>query len=393
MERSIPELEWERVEPPVITFTREDPPRSAPGPIVRSRSTSRIVTPTTEHIPPPPPPEPIIQRRPSVTNPVIAPAFHNVRSVHQLIGDLDPDIAMWPSTNLQRWPFTGPPTEGIWPRGWVGVDNETTIWVCIGAGQPGTWEGFSAQEIGDLQTQVDNIQKEMDTFENIYNVLRSSSLGYRTLVMASNPVSYWPLDADADDVVGSNNGTASSTGVTFGVNGPWGADGAAAFDGTAGYISVPYTADLNPAEFTVEVWALLADITSNTARMIVSSRNSTAGGYAVNRPGAAGSVASNLSTWTPQVITQAPNAFSGNHWVYLVGTFGGGQQQIYANGVLEATTPADSYVLNPSVMFAIGRDSSGPSNLWSGSIAHVAIYDRALSANEIAAHYAMAPPS
>ncbi len=53
--------------------------------------------------------------------------------------DLDPDIALWPVTPMQRWPFTGSPAEGIWPKGWTGVDNTGTTWVCTVGGQPGTW--------------------------------------------------------------------------------------------------------------------------------------------------------------------------------------------------------------------------------------------------------------
>jgi hypothetical protein len=53
--------------------------------------------------------------------------------------DFDPDIALWPQVPLSRWPFTGPPTAGIWPLGWVGVDNTATLWVCTVGGQPGSW--------------------------------------------------------------------------------------------------------------------------------------------------------------------------------------------------------------------------------------------------------------
>jgi hypothetical protein len=60
------------------------------------------------------------------------------------IGDLDPDIAMWPVTLVQRWPFAGAPTVGIWPKGWLGVDNTATIYVCTVGGEPGTWTPISS---------------------------------------------------------------------------------------------------------------------------------------------------------------------------------------------------------------------------------------------------------
>lgn len=52
---------------------------------------------------------------------------------------LDPDIALWPVTPLSRWPFIGPPTEGMWPVGWMGVDATGTIYTCTVGGEPGTW--------------------------------------------------------------------------------------------------------------------------------------------------------------------------------------------------------------------------------------------------------------
>lgn len=52
---------------------------------------------------------------------------------------LDPDIALWQKVEVSIWPFAGPPQVGIWPRGWLGIDNLSTIWVCTIGGQPGTW--------------------------------------------------------------------------------------------------------------------------------------------------------------------------------------------------------------------------------------------------------------
>lgn len=53
--------------------------------------------------------------------------------------DLDPDIAFWPVTPVQRWPFAGHPVDGIWPLGWCGIDNTGTFWICQAGGAPGTW--------------------------------------------------------------------------------------------------------------------------------------------------------------------------------------------------------------------------------------------------------------
>lgn len=87
----------------------------------------------------PPPTDPLVRkeppfdwyRTPDETRPRVETPGH--------LPDLDPDVALWPVTPVNRWPFTGAPTEGIWPRGWIGVDNTGTAYVCTVGGEPGTW--------------------------------------------------------------------------------------------------------------------------------------------------------------------------------------------------------------------------------------------------------------
>lgn len=89
----------------------------------------------------PPPTDPARRALPPSTWPTGRPRA-KTRPLRELVvpePDLDPDIAMWPSTIVSRWPFTGPPAVGIWPKGWLGVDNTATLYVCTVAGQPGTW--------------------------------------------------------------------------------------------------------------------------------------------------------------------------------------------------------------------------------------------------------------
>lgn len=68
---------------------------------------------------------------------------------------LDPDIALWPIVLLSIWPFTGPPSTGTWPKGWIGMDNTATLWICSVGGSPGTWtEGGGGGSFGPLSGDV-----------------------------------------------------------------------------------------------------------------------------------------------------------------------------------------------------------------------------------------------
>ena len=59
-------------------------------------------------------------------------------------------------------------------------------------------------------------------------------------------VSYWPLENNANDAYGANNGA---------VNGSVGFNGTNATFTGSGMIAVPYTPDLNTNSFTVSLWA------------------------------------------------------------------------------------------------------------------------------------------
>ena len=79
-------------------------------------------------------------------------------------------------------------------------------------------------------------------------------------MLADHPISYWRLDetsgTTATDFQHANTGAYVGS-PTLGQPGALSGDPdtAVAFNGTSQYVSVPYSASLNPATFSVEVWA------------------------------------------------------------------------------------------------------------------------------------------
>ena len=68
-------------------------------------------------------------------------------------------------------------------------------------------------------------------------------------------VSHWPLDGDANDIVGNHDGEVSG-GVAFGAKGAVVHTGTAAeFNGLSSAITVPRSTELNPQSFTLALWA------------------------------------------------------------------------------------------------------------------------------------------
>jgi len=73
-------------------------------------------------------------------------------------------------------------------------------------------------------------------------------------------------------------------------------------------------------------------------------------------------------------------------WFHLVGTYDGSNLRIYCDGVEEASTLATGNMSSTTAPVRIGAGSggSGTEGPFDGDIGHCAIWDRALSSNEIA---------
>ena len=70
-----------------------------------------------------------------------------------------------------------------------------------------------------------------------------------------------------------------------------------------------------------------------------------------------------------------------NQWVYLVGTYDGTTQKLYVDGsVINSTTTSQTIDTPQNGLIGV---STGPEDYWEGNLANVAIWNRALSSDEI----------
>ena len=75
-------------------------------------------------------------------------------------------------------------------------------------------------------------------------------------------------------------------------------------------------------------------------------------------------------------------------WIHLVGTYDGANWKLYRNGVLVATQASGVGALpNNYTGWAIGSSGNGWSDPFSGQVDEVAVYDHALTANQVLGHY------
>lgn len=231
---------------------------------------------------------------------------------------------------------------------------------------------------------------------------------YRDAVLNSpDLVSYWRLDETPPATVAAdskdNNNGAYHGGVTLGVPGLLHADSdtAAQFDGTSGYVGVPFAASLNPPKFTIEV---LVTITGGDGsyRSIVSSRDVEGGknfGYVLHLTPAnqweawAGDGTGTWGTTTlGGAVTVGTGGPKGPYYVAL--TYDGSSLTLYVNpadptNTDQVSSVAVAYQPTTKNEFRIGAgvNEGPPQHFFPGVLDEVAVYNDANDFTTIVNHF------
>ena len=221
------------------------------------------------------------------------------------------------------------------------------------------------------------------------------SEGYAQAVLSDAPVGFWRLSGNANDSASSpHNGTAQS-GVTFGQTGPL-SDGstAAAFDGGSNaYIDMGNVAALAfTGAFSAEAWVKFS--ASTLGAICSKSRGSDGMGWALVAT-ATGAIRFWAYTSAPAMIFDfsTNETWGDGNWHHVVATWSGTTSalgvKIYVDGVVvrQVTANAGTPDNTNTFPFRIGALSDGTQ--WSGTIGATAAYSYALSAQQIANHYAL----
>jgi hypothetical protein len=215
---------------------------------------------------------------------------------------------------------------------------------------------------------------------------------YAKLVLAAKPVGYWRLGElegpTAADLAGKNPGRFEP-GVVFGLDGPVPRrfDGQAAVNRAAHFAGGRVTAKLPPLgeRYSVGVWfwnGFPADARDWAGTLFTLTSGKKAGDALAlgGKAGAANALAVPMGASPPAGRTAAPS----RTWAHAVLVRDGGRVKVYLNGreEIDAELPAAG---KPDGVVIGGRPDKRFG--FEGRLAEVAVYDRPLTADEVAAHF------
>ncbi len=214
---------------------------------------------------------------------------------------------------------------------------------------------------------------------------------YAAAVLADLPLAYWrlgdaPTSGTCRDATGNGNDALVVGGVTLGVPGALvgDPDTAVRLDGSTGILQVGDKFDFaGTVPLTIEMWANPEVIDGYYRHMEGKMLYNDAGQpydgiyFYVH----AGTVLG-FERWGNGSIDVAPTstAVTTGAWWHIVGTYAGGTETLYVNGVAVSSGPTAVSVAANGVSMILGDQ-------FQGSLDEVAIYGAALSAPRVLAHY------
>ncbi len=223
---------------------------------------------------------------------------------------------------------------------------------------------------------------------------------YDDVILAANPIAYWPLDAEhtVNDASGHGYTLTANGGISVGTAGNrigtseyTGAGMTTDFDGIDDSLTLPVgTLPLDGSTpYSYEFWQY-TDVIPGTRIGSFLLGPSTTGGHHVLFNKDLGYA--QIGAWAAQPVVasevgDAGQPARGGHVHYAV-TYDGLTLTVYMNGEVLGTKTGTGFNLDGSLW--IGDAITGGS--LDGKMAHVAIYDRELTQAEVEAHFLVAAP-
>ena len=225
---------------------------------------------------------------------------------------------------------------------------------------------------------------------------------YSDEVAGHNPLAYYQLGESsgttAVDSAGNHDGTYTN-GVDLGADGIVSNSTAASFDGNNDFVEIPHSDDMLLDNGTVSIWFKADDIDDKGALFSKDSRNFDDGGHLSARVND-GQLEIRLQSDDESYFVRGGSVEDGE-WNQVTFTFGDDRMRLFVNGELvdsndysggTGTTSGGSgnnepWTLGASQTHSDDGEADHLRNFFEGELDEFAIYDHALSADEIQSLY------
>ncbi len=249
-------------------------------------------------------------------------------------------------------------------------------------------------DAGEYTVEVTNNSGSVVSAPATLELLLPSGLSYEEEVLGDSPVAFYPLDetegVEAVDVVGGLNGEYLNDVILGQPGAVLSESGTSAgfVQGQSTKVDIPWSVDLNPTTFTAEVWAMVTGGTSYRSPLTSRADLPQRGYIFYATPGNVWEFWTGQGDQSGWHVLGGPGVTSGE-WVHLAGTFDGFTKRFYVNGQEVASEENVFFGPNDEHPLRIGGGAteSPGSFFFEGQVDNVAIYDTALTAERILAHY------
>ncbi len=249
---------------------------------------------------------------------------------------------------------------------------------------PYTWNGLTFNNAGTQTATLTNAAG-CDSSATLNLTVTNTLPNY---LPTNGLVGYWPFNGNANDESGNgNHGTVN--GATMASDRFGNSEMAYGFDGINDWININNSNSLNPpSQITISAWVKTMGYNSSDASMIINKGWDQGPGhydlllFSSNKKSRF-VIGSNL-------FVESNNNINLNQWVFITATIDNFTMKIYVNGLLENTifqTNNNSFGTNSDPLYIGKHDYNNAPYFFNGSIDDIAIYNRALTPQEIAAMY------
>jgi hypothetical protein len=262
-----------------------------------------------------------------------------------------------------------------WQKGTTDIPSATSATL--------TLNNVSASDVADYRVIVSSSSGSTTSAAAHLTVITPVANSYEAAVVGGNPIAYWRLGEQSGSVAvdawGGNDGTYSNVvlGAAGAIQGD--ADTAADFTGNSAVLT-PLSLNSTPA-FTALGWINRSGDQANRTGLW-GQNDKVEFGYIDNNT---------IQLWTDNALNISPNPYPNGEWGFLAIVSDGPTASLYTNGIL-AGSRAQTLPANNNNLFNIGGGGifdvvTANGNYFLGRIDEVAVYNRALSAQEVASLY------